>query len=198
MADPIPYIGESKIGELVVGFSKTAAQGTVGFETDLPFNNFLHNAGNRVGAFFEMPEDGYIYEVTFRVRSDIDTNNEGLLALYDKVGLDAADNIDISADAPAFGTSLTTLTFSFNYIPVSFAQQKWVVFQGKSDYYFVYDNISVPGYGFFGNGGYGNWDSAPTGLGIFDNTLTILIKYTTALPSAGGVKKSLMLTGVGR
>lgn len=198
MANPYPYIGESKVGEMVVGFSKTTAEGIVGFPSDLPFNNFLHAGGNRVGAFFEFFEDGFIYEVQFRVRSDTDINNEGLFAIYDKNGLDAASNIQVSPDAPAFGTSLQTITFSFNYIPVSFAQQKWFVFQGKSDYYFVYDNISVPDYAFFGNGGYGNWDSAPTGLTLFNNTLTILIKYTTIAPSGGTIKKTLLLTGVGQ
>lgn len=197
MANPYPYIGETNVGESVIGFSKTTPEGTVGFASDLPFNDFPHTGGNRVGVFFEMPEDGYIYEVQFRVRSDTDTNNEGLLAIYDKVGLDAAANIEVSPDAPAFSTSLTTLTFSFDYIPVSFLQQKWFVFQAKSQHFFVYDNISVPGYGFFGNSGYGNWDSSPTGIGIFNNTLTVLVKYTTTAPSGATIKKTLMLTGVG-
>lgn len=191
------YIGDGYVGEMPVGFVRTTDAGFIGHKST-PFNNFLHAGGNRTGVFLEFPEDCFIYQVGLKVRSSSNPANECKVALYDKIGLTNANNLVVSPDSVPFGTSLQTLLFSFNYEPAYFGKEKFMVMQCLDDYYFEYDNVSTPEYGYFGNGGYGNWDATPSGIAIFNNILTMWIDYVTIIPSVGTVKKRLLLTGVGK
>lgn len=197
MTSPARHIGEGYISEMPIGFSKTVDGFYVGNKST-PFNNFLHSGGNVTGIFVEIPEDCFIYNMGLKVRSDSNPSNNCTVGMYDKVGLDAGSNLVMSPDVKSFGTSLTTLEFSFDYEPASFLQEKWLIMQCEFDYYFEYDNLSIPGYGFFGNKTFGLPDANPTGIGIFNNTLTMWIDCVTVVPGVGTVKKRLLLTGVGK
>lgn len=166
--------------------------GVLGINTDLPFNDFLHSGGNRTAAFFEATESGIIYQMGVRLRSASDASNEAMVGIYDKTGSDSGNNLTLSTDVKPFGTSLSTLLFDIEKEIVPTTKYILAV-QGKSDYYFVYDNLAQPGFMFLNNAAFGTFDSSFTGVGVFDNTITIWADYLT--PS--GVKKRILLTGVG-
>lgn len=163
---------------------------TFGNTTDLPFNDFLHGAGNITSAIFTAPEDGTITKMFVRIRSEAVSDNNLAVGIYDNPSGADVENLVRSPDILSFGTSENDLEFNINKSMTS-GNKLVCAIQGEEGYYFYYDSATA-GYMFLNNHAFDDFPATYTGE-IFDATIQIALEYVTA----AGIKKTLLLTGVG-